>query len=133
VHQVEVVECRGEDGLSRVVLKNRADGTTWETHADGLFVLIGSEPRTEWLDGVVDRDQWGFILTGTDVPLDLRPEVELPADHPSALETSMRGVFAVGDVRRGSVKRVASAVGQGAVVIPLVHQYLDELARVRAH
>jgi thioredoxin reductase (NADPH) len=79
---------------------------------------------------VLARDKWGFILTGPDVPLDLRGHGDVAADAPGALETSLDGVFAVGDVRRGSVKRVASAVGQGAVVIPFVHQYLDEVQRL---
>ena len=132
VYQAEVVECLGSDTLTGLVLRDRADGTTRTVPADALFVLIGSEPRTDWLDGVVERDQWGFVLTGTDVPLDLASNEDGAVTAPTPLETSMRGVFAVGDVRRGSVKRVASAVGQGAVVIPLVHQYLDDMHRVRA-
>lgn len=132
VYQAEVAECRGDDRLRSLVVRDRSDGSTRELPADGLFVLIGSEPRTDWLDGVVERDQWGFVLTGVDVPVDLRRH-DLPSDHPKALETSLPGVFAVGDVRRGSVKRVASAVGQGAVVIPFVHQYLEERSRVGAH
>ena len=90
-----------------------------------LFALIGSEPRTEWLGADLARDRWGFILTGLDRPSELgghwtgdRP----PLPH----ETSLPGVFAAGDVRRGSVKRVASAVGEGAMAVTLVHRYLDE-------
>ena len=82
-------------------------------------MLIGAEPLTGWLPDQVGRDEWGFILTGpetgTNWPL-RRP--------PFLLETSMRGVFAVGDVRRGTVKRVASAVGEGAIAIRLIHEYL---------
>jgi thioredoxin reductase (NADPH) len=130
VHQTEVAACHGDDRLRAVVLRNRASGREREVPADGVFVLIGSEPHTDWLDGVLARDKWGFILTGPDVPLDLRGHGDVAADAPGALETSLDGVFAVGDVRRGSVKRVASAVGQGAVVIPFVHQYLDEVQRL---
>ena len=98
--------------------------------AEGLFVLIGSEPRTEWLEGTVQRYKWGFILTGGDVPIDLRGGDADASGPRHPLETSLRGVYAVGDVRRGSVKRVASAVGEGAMVIPLVHTHLDRLHRV---
>jgi thioredoxin reductase (NADPH) len=86
-----------------------------------LFVLIGSQPRTQWLGDTIARDRWGFILTGPDLPADVRWP---PGRPPLPLETSLPGVFAAGDVRRGSVKRVASAVGEGAATIPLVHRYL---------
>lgn len=123
---VEVVGAGGEarDTLECVVVRRRSDGTEDRLDVEGLFLLIGSEPRTEWLDGVVQRDPWGFICTGGDVEL-------APGEHRAVapLETSVPGVFAVGDVRRGSVKRVASAVGEGAIVIPLVHQHLEHLPR----
>ncbi len=106
------------------MLEDRQTQARRAVPADGLFVLIGSQPRTEWLGDSVARDQWGFILTGTDLGADQggngsagRP----PLPH----ETSLPGVFAAGDVRRGSVKRVASAVGEGAITIPVVHRYLD--------
>ena len=94
--------------------------------ADALFVLIGSQPRTQWLGESLARDQRGFILTGPDLPGDTtaRRHAGRP---PLPLETSLPGVFAAGDVRRGSVKRVASAVGEGAVTIPLVHRYLETI------
>ncbi len=94
-------------------------------------MLIGSEPRTDWLDGVVARDKWGFVLTGADVPIDLRADDD--AGMRSPLETSLPGVLAVGDVRRGSVKRVASAVGEGTIAVPLLHHFLDEVRHVGAH
>src|SRR4029453_5464357 len=93
--------------------------------AAGVFVLIGAEPRTEWLHEVLDRDDRGFILPGADVVSERWP-IDRP---PLAFETSMPGVFAVGDVRHGSVKRVAGAVGEGPVAIGSVHQYLAEVKR----
>jgi thioredoxin reductase (NADPH) len=94
-----------------------------------VFVLIGSRPHTEWLAGAVDRDEWDSIVTGADLEDGRFPLERAP--FPS--ETSVPGVFAVGDVRRDSVKRVASAVGEGAVVVPVVHRYLvEQRDRVRA-
>jgi thioredoxin reductase len=124
---VQVVGGAGTDRLESLVLEDRASGRRRDVPADGLFVLIGSRPRTEWLGETLMRDQWGFILTGPDVvaeavtrwPL-LRP--------PSLHEASLPGVFAAGDVRRGSVKRVGSAVGEGAVTIPQVHACLEARA-----
>ena len=91
-------------------------------------MLIGAEPRTDWLHEVLDRDDRGFILTGTDVVSERWP-LDRP---PHSFESSMPGVFAVGDVRHGSVKRVAGAVGEGSVAIGSVHQYLAELERATA-
>jgi len=109
----------GAGRLEYLELRDKDSGVTTREPADGLFVLIGAEPLTGWLPGQVARDQWGFILTGPDTgaswPLRRAPFL---------LETSMPGVFAVGDVRRGTVKRVASAVGEGSVAIRLVHEYL---------
>jgi len=87
--------------------------------AAGLFVLIGAEPLTEWLPESVGRDPWGFVLTGSDI------DQHWPLRRaPILLETSLPGVFAVGDVRHGSFKRVASAVGEGSICIRMVHEYL---------
>jgi thioredoxin reductase len=126
----------GGDFLEKVVVRHLDTGE--ETVEDGvLFVLIGSEPRTGWLTGTLARDRWGFLLTGhelIDAPADPTADPVVPAwplDRPPAmLETSTPGVFAAGDVRGGSVKRVASAVGEGALVVTLVHAHL---AAVRAH
>ena len=98
----------------------RTVDTSW------LFVFIGAEPRTDWLDGVVARDEPGSSLTGPDLLVDGRrpPGWPLPRD-PYHLETSVPGVFAAGDVRAESVKRVASAVGEGAMAVTLVHRYLE--------
>nr|MDQ3570496.1 fused response regulator/thioredoxin-disulfide reductase [Actinomycetota bacterium] len=91
----------------------------------GLFVFIGAEPRTEWLEGVVERDGRGFLMTGPQVSA---PRWPLERD-PYLLETSLPGAFAVGDVRASSVKRVASAVGEGAIAVQFVHQYLSRSPR----
>ena len=109
--------------LQSLVLQDAASGQQRTVPADALFVLIGGQPRTQWLGQAAARDRWGFILTGSDLPA--RAHARWPASRPPLpLETSLPGVFAAGDVRRGSVKRVASAVGEGAATIPLVHRYL---------
>jgi thioredoxin reductase len=124
---VQVVDGAGADRLESLVLEDRTTGARQRVAADGLFVLIGSQPRTEWLGDGVARDRWGFVLTGQDVLDD--PGAQWPAGRqPLPQETSLPGVFAAGDVRRGAVKRVASAVGEGAITIPLVHRYLDDSA-----
>jgi len=116
----EVVDGGGRTHLERVTLHERDSGVTKDVEASALFLMIGAVPNTGWLRGSVALDERGFIRTGHDVgagwPLD-RP--------PMLLETSLPGVFAAGDVRQGSVKRVASAVGEGAVAIQLVHAYLS--------
>ena len=103
--------------------QDTASGARRSVPADALFVLIGSQPRTQWLGDSLVRDRWGFILTGPDLPAGT--DHGWPSGRPPLpLETSLPGVFAAGDVRQGSVKRVASAVGEGAATIPLVHRYL---------
>jgi thioredoxin reductase (NADPH) len=93
-----------------------------------LFVLIGAEPRTQWLPRAVQRDQSGFVLTGPDLLEDGPAPQNWPLRRlPMFLESSLPGVFAVGDVRHGSVKRVASAVGEGSIAIHLVHEHLRGL------
>ncbi len=104
--------------LSAIVIQDLDDGSESPEPAGGLFVLIGSSPHTDWVDGVLQRDKGGFILCGPDV---VDPE---HGREPFLVETSMPGVFAVGDVRSGSVKRVATAVGDGAVAVQLLHRYL---------
>jgi thioredoxin reductase (NADPH) len=117
----------GTDHLEALVLEDRHSRARRTVPAGGLFVLIGSQPRTEWLGDDLARDQWGFVLTGQEV-LD-EPGARWPAGRPPLLhETSLPGVFAAGDIRAGSIKRVASAVGEGAITIPFVHRYLDSLA-----
>jgi thioredoxin reductase (NADPH) len=116
---VDVVGGGGDGRLEQLQFRDRASGAVESVPAAGLFVLIGAEPFTEWLPEQVGRDQWGYVLTGPDV--DQHPPL---ARARLLLETSMPGVFAVGDVRHGSIKRVASAVGDGSICIRLVHEYL---------
>jgi thioredoxin reductase (NADPH) len=125
-YRVQVADATGAvtGHLESLVLEDTASGARRSVPADALFVLIGSQPRTEWLGDSIARDQWGFILTGPDLPAGTGQRLP-PGRLPLPLETSLPGVFAAGDVRRGSVKRVASAVGEGAVTIPLVHRYLQ--------
>jgi thioredoxin reductase len=129
-YQVQVVDGTGGDHLESLVLEDVKTGERKSVPADALFILIGAQPRTEWLAGEVAQDQWGFVLTGSDLLDDGHgPVSRWPGDRPPLLhETSLPGVFAAGDARHGSVKRVASAVGEGAVTIPQVHRYLEGLA-----
>lgn len=124
----EVVEAIGDEHLEQVVLRDSATGDK-ETVATGfLFVFIGAAPLTAWLDGTLDRDPRGFVRSGPDLLTDGRPPAAWPLDRPPYhLETSVPGVFAAGDVRAESAKRVASAVGEGAMAVMLVHRYLEQL------
>ena len=129
-HHVQVVDAVGSDHLESLVLEDRRSGAQESTPADAVFVLIGAEPHTEWLEGSVARDHLGFILTGPDL---LGEGTGTGTDRhldgaPLPHETSLPGVFAAGDVRQGSIKRVASAVGEGAVTIPMIHRRLDAMA-----
>ncbi len=118
----EVGAADGDGHLERLTLVERATGRRDEVEASWLFVFIGASPRTDWLDGSVARDPHGFVLTGPEVATSDAPWVLARA--PFALETSLPGVFAAGDVRLESMKRVASAVGEGAMSIYLIHRYL---------
>jgi thioredoxin reductase (NADPH) len=118
----EVGAADGEDHLERLTLVERTSGDREEVDASWLFVFIGASPRTDWLGEPVARDSHGFVLTGPDVVTSGAAWGLSRA--PFALETSMPGVFAAGDVRLDSMKRVASAVGEGAMSIYLVHRYL---------
>jgi thioredoxin reductase (NADPH) len=121
----EVVAGAGDGRLERITLRDREGGATEEVAADALYVMIGARPQTGWLDGVVARDRQGYILTGRDLDAASWP-LERP---PMLMETSLPGVFAAGDVRHASIRRVASAVGGGSIAVQLVHLRLAELER----
>jgi thioredoxin reductase (NADPH) len=115
----QVVAGHGDGRLTGLTLQDRRSGATETVPAVALFVLIGAEPPTGWLPEAIQRDRWGFVVTGTDLlGGDGRP--------PMPFETSLPGVFAIGDVRHGSIKRVASAVGEGSAAIWTIHQYLSQ-------
>ena len=118
----EVSGGEGAGRLEQVQLRDRTTGEVQTIRADGLFVMIGAQPRTDWLPASVQRDRHGFLLTGAEAAAQGWPLERQP--HP--YETTMPGLFAVGDVRGGSVKRVASAVGEGSVVVSQIHQLLSE-------
>ena len=122
--RTEVVEARGEGHLESLTLADRDSGDTEEVATSWLFVFIGAAPRTEWLGPDVVRDDHGFVLTGPELVASERGAGWPLARPPFALETSVPGVFAAGDVRLESMKRVASAVGEGAMSVYLVHRYL---------
>lgn len=129
------VECRsrvtavaGDDRLRSISIACDTSGETQTVPASALFIFIGAEPCTAWLDGVVERDSRGFVLTGPDLMHDGKRPKNWPLERdPGLLETNIPGIFAVGDVRHGSIKRVASSVGEGSVAIQFVHQYLSKV------
>jgi thioredoxin reductase (NADPH) len=128
-YRSRVTEVHGEDRLESVSITCDLTGDVNRVPANSLFVFIGAEPRTSWLDGTVERNERGFILTGPDLLKSAkRPKGWMLERDPSLLETNIPGVFAVGDVRYGSVKRVASGVGEGSVAIQFVHQYLSNVS-----
>jgi thioredoxin reductase (NADPH) len=123
----EIVALEGGDHLESVRWQNNQTGQTEEHKIRHVFVMTGADPNTSWLDGCVVLDSKGFIKTGPDLlPEDLSAARWPLARPPYLLETSLPGVFAVGDVRGGSIKRVASAVGEGSISISFVHQVLQE-------
>jgi thioredoxin reductase (NADPH) len=118
----------GQDHLSAITLRDLGTGQTEVVPATALFICIGAEPCTEWLGGVVERDDYGFVLTGRALLRDGKRPAGWPLKRdPFLLETSVPGIFAAGDVRAGSVKRVAAAVGEGSITVHMVHQYLATL------
>jgi thioredoxin reductase (NADPH) len=123
----EVAQACGDGHLQWLVLSDRASGEKQEVEAGSMFVFIGAAPRTDWLDGVLVRDDRGFVPTGPDLVAGGERPSGWPLDRdPYHLESSVPGVFVAGDVRAESVKRVASAVGEGAMAVTLVHRYLAD-------
>ncbi|GAB4455023.1 MAG: FAD-dependent oxidoreductase [Armatimonadaceae bacterium] len=120
----EMIGVEGDENLSAVVTKNRS-GDIQTLPGTSIFIFIGAEPCTDWLEGVVERDEKGFVLAGPDLMQDesRRRRWRLDRD-PFLLETSVPGVFVAGDVRHGSVKRVAAGVGEGSIAVQFIHQYL---------
>jgi thioredoxin reductase (NADPH) len=124
----EVVEAHGSDHLEELSITNRPSGETKRVPASGLFIFIGATPETDWLNNTLPMDDRGFILTGPSLSQGGgRPKGWKLDRDPYLLETAIPGVFAAGDVRHGSVKRVASGVGEGSVVVQMVHQYLAKV------
>jgi thioredoxin reductase (NADPH) len=124
----EVTAAEGSDHLERLTLRDTSTGATETVDAQWLFLFIGAAPLTEWLDGVVDRDERGFVIAGPDLSVEGdRPNGWELDRAPYHLETSVPGVFVAGDARAESAKRVASAVGEGAMAVMLVHRYLEKL------
>jgi thioredoxin reductase (NADPH) len=118
----EVVRLIGDEELSGVEIRSNLDATLSSLEAAGLFVFIGARPATEWLEGQLAVDQHGFVLTGAD----LRPDpFALLGQPPLLLETSRPGIFCVGDVRSGSIKRTATAIGEGSMAVRLVFERLQ--------
>jgi thioredoxin reductase (NADPH) len=124
----EVVAAGGSAHLETITIVNRVTGTEVVEPTTFLFVMIGASPHTDWIGDGVARDGQGFILSGVEVLQDGVHPRWTATREPSLLETSLPGVFVAGDARRSSMKRVASAVGEGAIAVHLVHQYLDKMS-----
>ena len=128
--EVEVVSVEGTDRLEAIEVLAGPERRRERRESDALFVFIGAHAETSWLPEKLIRDEWGYVCTGRDV-MDLLEERDAgtwPLERdPYLLETSVPGIFAAGDVRHGSIKRVASSVGEGSMAIAFVHQYLAEL------
>jgi thioredoxin reductase (NADPH) len=123
--QTEVVEVHGEDRLSSLTIRHHDTNIDERREAIALFIFIGAQPRTDWLEGTICRDAKGFIVTGTNLLRDGKRPAGWTLDRdPALLETNVPGVFAVGDVRHGAVRRVANSVGEGSIVLYFVNQYL---------
>jgi thioredoxin reductase (NADPH) len=126
--RTSVAEVKGDTSLEEIIICDAANGDARSVPAFALFIFIGARPRTEWVADVVERDPAGFILTGSGLVRDGRRPKGWSLDRdPFLLETSVPGIFAAGDVRQRSVKRVASAVGEGSMAVQFVHQYLSRV------
>jgi thioredoxin reductase (NADPH) len=123
-----VVAVEGEEHLESISIKNSETGETETAPVSSLFIFIGAAPKTDWLNGVVERDERGFILSGPDLSRNgKRPKGWALDRDPFLLETNVPGVFVAGDVRHGSIKRCASAVGEGSIAVQFVHQYMRKV------
>ncbi|HJP72898.1 MAG TPA: FAD-dependent oxidoreductase [Pseudonocardiaceae bacterium] len=123
----EIIDAQGEKHLDEITLRHRVTDETETVKASHVFIFIGAAPRTDWLDGVVARDDRGFVLAGPDLAIGGAAPKGWPLDRaPYHLETNVPGVFVAGDVRSESGKRVASAVGEGSMAVMLVHRYLEK-------
>ena len=128
LNQVEVEEVRGTGKVEKIIIKNCETGKTSEIDASAMFIFIGTAPHSEMFAGTLERDEKGFILTGSDLPkLNGRPKGWNLDRDPYIFETNIPGIFAVGDVRSGANRRVAMAVGEGSASIYLVHKYLQSV------
>ena len=124
----DVARVNGEQNLETVTIRETTSGKEDTVPAAGLFIFIGALPGTDWLDGIVKRDERGFILSGPDLMQDgKRPQGWRLDRDPYLLETNVPGMFVAGDVRHGSVKRVASGVGEGSIAVQFIHHYLSEV------
>jgi thioredoxin reductase (NADPH) len=122
----EVKEAVGTNRLKKIVMWCHDTQRTETVEASALFIFIGAQPRTEWLADTIACDEFGFILSGPDIPQRCRNHFNSPKDRiPFLLETSIPGIFVAGDARHGSVKRVASAVGEGSMAVMYIHRYLS--------
>jgi thioredoxin reductase (NADPH) len=123
-----VAEAHGETHLEEISVLCSDTNKIERVPASSMFIFIGALPRTDWLAGLIERDERGFILTGPDIIHDgQQPKGWGLERDPFLLETNVPGIFAVGDVRHGSVKRVASGVGEGSVAVQFIHQYLSKV------
>jgi thioredoxin reductase (NADPH) len=123
--QAEIENVKGDGHVESVVFKSLVDGSTASHPVDAIFIFIGTRPRNDWLPPEVLLDEKGFVLTGRDLmAADGYARIWKQQREPLLLETSVHGVFAAGDLRAGAMNRVASAVGEGSMVVRLVHEYL---------
>jgi thioredoxin reductase (NADPH) len=127
----EIRELRGDEFLTSVEVEDTTTGSRKQLEARGLFVFIGAQPQSSWLTGLVELDNHGFVLTGAD--LDRGSGDRTRRVQPSILQTNQPGIFAAGDVRRGATRRVAAAMGEGAIAVALVNQYLANIGHALRH